>query len=239
MRNMQRLVLSFYFFCSASVMAAECSTMVVRPRPQAVQNGKHLGKVMTDKSKIPHPHDEADMTDMPSVVGLTDEQKLYLIQIFCAVVAIIEGKTQLEVEEDRLLGTGQFFWPKDPTKPAKLAKSYFGSNFRMSGIALRFERKSEDSPWIKAGLSVHPANFPIGVYEMSLPLHVFDDFLFVKAVPEIRPEESVKKPIVFYFLHRKLPGVKLRVESRDDVVCVGGPYPSSFHAFEITRDPNR
>jgi hypothetical protein len=239
MNNMLRLVLLLFAFYSASVTAAECATAIVRPRSQAVQNGNHLGKVMADKLKIPHPYDEADVTDMPSVVGLTEAQRSYLVKIFRAVVGIIEGKTQLEVEEDRLLGTGQFFWPKDPARPAKLAKSYFGKNFRMQGVALRFEKKSEGSPWIKAGLSVHPANFPIGVYAMNFPRQVFDDFLFLKAVPELRPDESVKKPIVFHFSHRKLPGVKLKVESREDVASAADHYPSSFHALEIMRDLNR
>jgi hypothetical protein len=172
---------------------------------------------------------------MPIIVELTDEQRAYAIEVLSAVTKVIEGATDLNVEEEKILGEGQFFWPKDPTKPVKLAKSYFGENFRMGGISLRFERASEHSPWAKAGLAIHPRNFPLGVFSMHLPPSVFDNFRLTKVTREQRPDESIRDPIVFYFEHKRVRGLTLKVESREDVVHVDDTYPSSFHAIQLMR----
>jgi hypothetical protein len=225
------------FFCAGSAHAREGTALGPGQHAFPTQNEKVPGKSMIDKSKLRDPYDGADIQSIPAKVQLTDEQRSYLVDLVAAVMRIIEGTTPLEAEEERLLGKGQFFWPKNPTIPPKTSKSYFGSSFRMHGISLRFERKSETSDWVKAGLAIHARNFPRGAYIMHIPKKVFDEFSLVKAMHEPRPDESIENPIVFYFSHKRLPGVTLKVESRGDLVSVGDPYPSSFHALEITRDP--
>jgi hypothetical protein len=229
----------FLLLFSQSAASDNCLDAGSHPRSSLAQKEKNSGKLMKSKPKIEQLYETDDLTQMPSVVLLNDEQGMYLIEIFCAIRGIIEGTRQLEVEEGRLFGAGKFYWPKDPTKPIKTEKSYPASNFRMTGIALGFRRASAESPWINAALFIHPANFPIGVYSMNMRRQLFNDFSLDKAVIEHRPHESVRNPVVFYFSHKKLRGVTLQVESRDDVVNVGDPYPSSFHGLEIIRDPNR
>jgi hypothetical protein len=236
---MAALLFFALFLLSLPEACAKCLETKVPPRPSATQEKKNLGKFMINKPKIREPYETGDLTDVPRVVLLTDEQRSYLREIFCAIRGVIEATTQLEGEEGRLLGPGKFYWPKDPTKPIKTERYYSADNFRMNGITLGFERTSAESPWIKAALSIHPANFPVGVYSMNLRREFFDDFSVDKTVIEHRPYQSVRNPLVFYFSHKKLRGVTLKVESRDDVVNVGDAYPSSFHNLEISRDSSR
>jgi hypothetical protein len=145
-----------------------------------------------------------------------------------------EGSSLVE-EEERVLGCGQFFWPKNPDEPIKVSKSYFGEHFRMSGIAARFERKGESLPWTKAGLTVHPRNFPGGVYEMKLPREIFQDFDLKEVTQEDRHDKRIQKPIVFIFEHKRIKNFRMKIEARDDVASVGDSWPSSFHLIEMTR----
>jgi hypothetical protein len=105
----------------------------------------------------------------------------------------------------------------------------------MAGIAARIERKSQSSSWVKAGLTVHPRNFPKGVYDMQLPPEVFNDFELKKVAKEERQNERIKQPVVFYFEHKKIKHLSLKIAARDDVAQVADRFPSSFHMIEIVR----
>jgi hypothetical protein len=65
-------------------------------------------------------------------------------------------------------------------------------------------------------------------------IHFFD-FVLRRVVQEIRRDEQIGNPIVFYFEHGKLPGLFLQVESRDDLVDIKDTYPSSFHLVKMVR----
>ena len=154
-----------------------------------------------------------------------------------ALTRVTAGSSSLEAGEKQILGCGQFFWPKNPGEPIRVSKSYFGENFRMAGIAARVQRKSESSPWTKAGLTVHPRNFPRGVYDMRLRPELFRDFELKKVTQEDRSDRRIRKPILFYFEHKKIKDFRLRIEARDDVSSVDDLFPSSFHMVEMTRGP--
>lgn len=70
---------------------------------------------------------------------------------------------------------------------------------------------------------------------MGLPVSVFKDFQLVESVQETRPDESIYKPLVFYFSHKTLRDLTLQVDARSDVVSVRAPYPSTFHGIGIMR----
>jgi hypothetical protein len=158
-----------------------------------------------------------------------------VIEILSAALRVIAGTSYLESEEKIIFGEGQFHWPKDPTKPIKAVRYYTHDNFRMRGITLWFDRKNESSDWEKARLTVLPRNFPFGVYAMALPQSLFSDFRLEKKVQESRPEESITMPVVFYFSHKTIRNLALKVEARSDLISIDSPYPSSFHVIEITR----
>jgi len=185
--------------------------------------------------RIPAPFDNLESWRIPDVVPLNDEQRAYVSQVMLALIAVVGEESSLMVQEERVLGCGQFFWPKNPDEPIKVSKSYFGEHFRMSGIAARLERKSESLPWIKAGLTVHPRNFPRGVYEMKIPRETFKDFDLKEVTQEERFDKRIQKPIVFIFEHKKIKNFRMKIEARDDVATVGDSWPSSFHFIEMTR----
>lgn len=187
---------------------------------------------------IPNPYEDMDLWKMPAVVPLSEKQTLYLSEVILGMERVIAGSSPLEVEEQRIFGAGQFFWPKDPNAPIRASKSYYGRNFRIAGMAARFQRKSEAEPWSKAGLTVRPSNFPDGVYMMQLPSSVFEDFTLQKVTQENRKGEEVKNTLLFYFEHKKIKQFSLKVEVRDDVENIQNHFPSSFHALEMTRVPN-
>jgi hypothetical protein len=200
-----------------------------------VERPLDLPEMIANRAAIVSQYDVMDVRQMPSVVPFTDEQSACVIEILSAARRVIEGTAGVEAEEQKVFGKGLFFWPKNPAKPIKTLKYYPSENFRMHGISLSFERASEHSPWAKAGLAIHPRNFPLGVFSMHLPPSVFDNFRLTKVTREQRPDESIRDPIVFYFEHKRVRGLTLKVESREDVVHVDDTYPSSFHAIQLMR----
>lgn len=197
--------------------------------------------LMTDQSinkpqpRIVAPHEGVDSLRIPAIVQFSDEQRIYVSEIVAALMRVMAEVSTLEAEEEKILGVGKFRWPKNPNEPIKTLKSYLGENFRMAGITASFQRDSEDAPWSKAGLTVHPRNFPAGVYSMRLPATLFDDFKLEKVVRENREEERIKMPVVFYFSHKKITNFALKIESRSDVTGVDDSFPPSFHAIIIIR----
>jgi len=187
--------------------------------------------------QIPMPFEDIDSWNLPEMIPLTDEQRVYIIDILSALMRVVEGVSSLEQEEEQVLGTGQFYWPKNPDEPVKLSKSYFGENFRMSGIAAKISRENESSPWLKAGLSIYPRNFPRSVYSMQLPAQVFKDFELVIVKHEQRSEQRLTKPAVFYLRHKRVKNLQIKVEVRGDMVTAKDSYPRSFHYFEVSRKP--
>jgi len=185
--------------------------------------------------RITAPFDNLESWKIPDVVSLNDEQRAYVSQVVLALIAVVGEGFSLVAEEERVLGCGQFFWPKNPDEPIRVSKSYFGEHFRMSGIAARLQRKSESLPWTKAGLTVHRRNFPRGVYEMKLPRETFKDFDLKEVTQEDRYDQRIQKPIVFIFEHKKIKNFRMKIEARDDVASVGDSWPSSFHLIEMTR----
>ena len=184
--------------------------------------------------RIENPYANMEHWKIPAVIPLNDEQRSYVSEVVLALVKVIGEVSSLEKEEN-VLGCGQFFWPKNPDEPVKVSKSYFGEHFRMAGLAARLQRKSETSPWTRAGLTVHPHNFPGSVYQMQLPPALFNDFELKKVVQEDRHDERIKAPIVFYFEHKKIKDFNLRIEARDDVASVRDSLPTSFHTIKMIR----
>ena len=193
--------------------------------------------VVSKKPRLPMLYEETNSWEIPAVIALNDEQREYVIEVLSALVRVIEGVSSLEQEEQRVLGVGQFYWPKDPDEPVRLSKSYFGENFRMSGIAVKLSRENESSPWNKVGVTIHPRNFPKGVFSMRLPSSFFREFELLSVAQEKRQNQRIDEPIVFYFKHKKMEYIELRVEARADVVTARDPFPSSMHFLEILRRP--
>lgn len=190
---------------------------------------------MKEQAKIASSYDNVENQNLPGVVPFNDEQRKYVLELLSAMLRVIEGTSDLDSEESNIFGEGEFFWPKDPVKPVKTFRYYTFENFRVGGITLSFERRDEHSRWQRTSIAIEPRNFPIGVYGMNLPTSVFRDFQLIKSVQETRPNESIYKPVVFYFSHRTIRDLTLKVEARSDVASDGASYPSTFHAIEITQ----
>lgn len=208
---------------------------------QAYQAGSNsntqLGKIMREHTKITTSYDNTENEDLPGVIPFSDDQRKYVIEMLSAMLRVIEGTSDLGSEENMIFGDGKFFWPKDPAKPIKTSRYYLEENFRLSGITLSFERKDANSRWQRVDLAIEPRNFPIGVYDMGLPASVFRDFQLIRSAQETRPNESIHKPVVFYFSHKAIPDLTIKVEARSDLTSVDDPYPRTFHGLEIVRGP--
>ena len=191
----------------------------------------------SQQMQIPMPYEDTESWSLPAVIPLNDEQRFYIIDIVSSLIRVVEGVSSLEQEEKQVLGNGQFHWPKNPDGPVRLSRSYFGKNFRMTGIAVRISRENESSAWLKAGVSIYPRNFPRSVYSMQLPAQVFKDFGLVRVEHEQRSEQRLTKPIVFYLGHKRATNLQIKVEVRDDMVAANDSYPKSFHYFEVSRKP--
>lgn len=210
----------------------------LKPGHLSEANSKLLpGEIMREQIKITSVYDNVENENLPEIVPFNDEQQKYVIELVSAMLRVIEGTSYLEFEENKTFGEGKFFWPKDPAKPIKTLRYYPYENFKVRGIKLSFERNDEHSSWQRAGLGVQPRNFPTGVYDMHLPPSVFQGFQLVRSVQETRPDESIHKPVAFYFSHKVIPDLTLKVEVRSDLTSLDELYPRTFHGIEIVRSP--
>jgi hypothetical protein len=190
---------------------------------------------MSKQEKIATSYDNVDNEDLPAVIPFNDEQRKYMIALLSAVLRVINGTSDLHSEEIKILGEGKYFWPKDPKKPVRALRYYTDENFLVHGITLSFERQDERASWQAAGLALQPRNFPHGVYDIGLPQSFFDEFQLIKTAQETREGESIPRPIVFYFSHKTIRGLTLKVQARPDLTSVNARFPSSFYVIEIAR----
>lgn len=226
-------LLAFLLMLLAGIVGCEDKSTV---KEDVDGNAKtKLGQTMRKQEKIATIYDNIDNDDLPAIVPFNDKQREYIIELLSAVLRVIEGVSDLHSEEKKIFGEGKYFWPKDPNKPVRALRYYTDENFLVHGITLSFERKDELDNWKVAGLALQPRNFPRGVYEIGLPQSFFADFQLVKAAQETREGESISRPIVFYFSHKTIRGLTLKIETRPDVTRVNDRFPSTFYVIEITQ----
>ncbi|WP_137172677.1 hypothetical protein [Massilia sp. HP4] len=184
---------------------------------------------------IPNKYDDKNILEIPSIVEMNDDQRSYLIKLLSSIRSVIDTSSTLEIEESKILGEGDFFWPKDPQKPVMRSKFYSAENFQIRGTRLQISREDISQTWNKAGISVTPQNFPIGVFSMNLPEQFYNDYVLVHSEQENRPEHGIKDPIVFVFAHRTDKKFFMKLEARRDVANVADAFPKSFHALWFER----
>ncbi|HEY0491479.1 MAG TPA: hypothetical protein VGD30_18360 [Telluria sp.] len=190
------------------------------------------------ESETMHPRvstnfDKMDPRELPTIVPIPAEQREHLALITQTMRQVIENKRSLE-ESDSVFGAGKFSWPKNRSEPIKTALWFGVENFRFRSISVTFNRKTSKSSWESAVLSVHPRNFPTGVYSMSLPKTFFANLVSTATFPQRRENESVTDVNVFEFSLQSNANIKFRFEARPDVSSVSEKYPRSFHALTIS-----
>lgn len=229
-------VARYYGVLLALILAVTCFYALVYSRSTREEASMSERPVIPSQPRIPVLYEDVDSREIPAVIPLNDEQRGYLIEVLSAMIRVIDGSSSLEEEEEIVFGAGRFYWPKNPDEPIRLSKSYVDGSFRMPGLAARVSRESESAPWTRFGLSVRPRNFPRGVYSMQLPSSFFHDFQLQKVVQEEREFQSIRNLVVFYFKHKRLNDISLKMEAREDVVTTSDSFPSSFYALQLLRE---
>lgn len=181
-------------------------------------------------------YDDKEILEIPAIVDMNEEERSYLITLVSSVRSVIDESSRLEIEESRILGEGNFFWPKDPQAPVMRSKFYHEKNFRMRGIQINMSRKDSSKTWNKVWISATPRNFPIGVFSMNLPEQFFDDYVLVRSEQENRPEYRIKDPLIFVFALKGDKKISMKLEARSDVASVDDAYPKSFHLLSLERE---
>lgn len=179
--------------------------------------------------------DEMDPADLPVLVPMRPDQIEYLTLVTTSMREVVE-KTRMLEETDPVFGVGKYYWPKDPNKPVKTSISFGVENFKVRSISVGFRRKTAESAWESATLTVHPRNFPIGIFSMSLPEKYFANLVWLRSFSEKRENESVKNVNVFEFSLQNRSNIKFRFEARPDVSNVDDKYPRSFHMLSIRSE---
>lgn len=170
----------------------------------------------TGMAQIPitNKYDDENILEIPSIVEMNEDQKSYLMKLLSSIRSVIDNSSTLEIEESKILGEGNFFWPKDPQKPVMRSKFFPSKNFQIRGIRLNISRENNSQIWNKAVISVTPRNFPVGVYSMNLSEKFFDDYTLVHSKQENRPEYQIKDPIVFVFVLKNDKRFLMKLEAR-------------------------
>lgn len=178
-----------------------------------------------------------NLEDMPARAPFSASQREYVGYLFRSMLGVIE-QTRSVGENDGAFGKGEFFWPKDPSKPVKSRISFGVANFKFRSISIGFSRKNSASAWDVAGLNIHPRNFPFGFFDMKLPKSFFDHFVLENSRTENRINESLDVVNVFRFKKEENGHtIKLLVEASPSVSDIQDGYPRSFHNLAIYLDP--
>lgn len=174
--------------------------------------------------------------DLPKIATLTTAESAYVISLLSSIIEVLDSNRDLQ-ERDPLFGQGKYFWPKDPGAPQHASITFGTQNFAFRSISIGFRREKSVGEWTTATMSIHPRNFPAGVFDMNLTKDSFSRFTLIKAVTENRPARAIKQYNVF--LYRFSSGQKrftLQIEARPDVSSIDKGYPSAFHEIIIERE---
>jgi hypothetical protein len=214
-------------------------TLPVAPpiAPQVANLEKAIS--MTPQALLAGPLDAMDVQRMPAIVPVTTEQSAYVVRLVDSLLGVVSGSRSLEDEERLLLGAGEFFVPKDRTKPHRVVRLYAQANFLMKFVSASITRPQEDAAWSAATLTVQPKNAPLGLYQLGLPHSVFAKLRRTSAVTEDRAANG-KAPAhrvnVFNYVHQAgATQVQVTLECRLDLCELNAPHPSSFHMLKIIR----
>lgn len=224
------VLILFIFIGNVTVLASEAIN------PALVVNSKEFDfkeDGLVDSLDLSGPYDAVIPRDMPSIVPISAQQKIYLSLIVQAIFRVIISKSPLESEE-RIFGGGKFFWAKNPSSPVYVSRYYPSENFNMRIIGLGFERKNSVSSWGICNFLIHPRNFPLGVYSMDFSSDIFEDFVLDDVFLEERPMESLKRVNVFKFHHKYTSKkIYLTVKSAESVSSLHDKFPRSFYLMEL------
>ncbi len=226
----------------ATALAAAVGQQLSACSPSSATAGGASSAVQAnqmDSSKLTTQFDALAVGDMPAVVPASAEQSQYVVALANAVIRVLLRESTLEDEEHALFGEGEYFWPKDPTKPIRVTRSYDAAVFRANFISLSFARPSDGAPWTGAALAVTPKAFPRSAYQFAVPANFFSIMQFVKASDEERPANGstpARKVHVFeYALVRGGVKLTLRFETRSDLSNLKDQPPKTFDLVKITK----
>ncbi|MEJ7806305.1 MAG: hypothetical protein WKG03_10350, partial [Telluria sp.] len=198
-KNINIFAITFIAFVGV-VGCGESSTTQVAQSVRSTSPSNTVGTKMGKETNITDPNGSLDVEAIPPISKLNEEQRHYVVEMLGAIQRVVDGTSTLEDEEKLILGEGQFFWPKNPSAPVKVLKSFSPENFRMRGISLSFNRASEGARWTTANFSVQPINFPDGIYKMDLPKEVFKGYRLVKVEPGPPSDGNVMRINLFHFV---------------------------------------
>lgn len=176
-----------------------------------------------------------DLRQIPAVIELEKEENIYLSGLVDSAIEVVSSKKDLS-EEDYVFGKGQFFFPKDPKKVARLSIYYGAENFRLRSITAGFRRLNPEGPWCGVTVSVRPRNFPTGVYSVNLAPSLLSSLRLEHSHNEKRPNQPVKDVNIFrYGFSRNGANMNLIFESKSDVSPLNEEPPKIFHNLIIER----
>lgn len=174
--------------------------------------------------------DEMDLESLPNVVTLNRDQTIYVTQVLNSTANVLQNQSTLENEE-KLLGQGNYFWPKNPKQPPELIKLY--KDFQIHGMWIRFERTENNGHWTKATTIITPKNFPKGSYQITLEKSFWPKLILEKSYFKEYPNQSPAKVKLSRYLHEHK---KIQYEFFENAeTALDEKYPSRFFSVELTK----
>ena len=174
--------------------------------------------------------------DLPKIATLTTAESAYVISLLGSIIDVLDSNRDLQ-ELDPIFGQGKYFWPKDPGAPQRASITFGTQNFAFRSISIGFRREKSAGDWTTATMSIHPRNFPAGVFDMNLSKDSFSRFTLVKAITENRPARAIKEYNVFFYkFSNGQKRFSLQIEARPDVSSIDQGYPAGFHEIRIERE---
>ncbi|MTV56456.1 hypothetical protein, partial [Pseudoduganella buxea] len=177
----------------------------------SITNGVAMNEMPVDRFSNVSP------LEMPRIIVMNDAERMYFTLLVGEMMKILSKRRDLE-ETDPIFGSGKYFWPKDPREKTHTSITFGAQNFSLRSITIGFRRKSKDQPWQKGIITIHPRNYPVGVYDMQLPKEAFKNYVFESSSSEIRPNRPVKEVNIYSFrVLEEKSSLLLRYEARPDV----------------------
>lgn len=179
---------------------------------------------------IKDPYQDLERDTLPKIMTMSEEQKIYTIEIFESIFKIIHENSTLENEE-KLYGEGHFFWPKNPHKPTEITRYY--DALKVTGIKLQFDRQEKSLPWNNIYFSIKPKNFPKSVYSFDLQKDFFSKLTLIECARQENLENEIKIINIYKYYSKENDKIKFTFYASTDVSNVQDEFPRSFHDVKI------
>jgi hypothetical protein len=176
--------------------------------------------------------DDSRTESMSKAIDLNTSQQQHFLNAVHSATRLLQNTSSLEMEE-KILGNGEFFWPKDPRKPDQIIRFY--RTFDIDGMWLQLKRTEKTLPWTVAIIFATPPNYPYETYQFNLSEQFLAELSFIETKLIEEPDQFPKKVQTYVSLLKSDETVKYEFSQNFNSGLLNERFPKSFFALKIQK----